>query len=217
MEPPGAWSAFKPVPPTSFGFTADIFWLRLGLKSASAETGETVVELRIPASKRWPGLRSERRGEGTGPQRPPASVVRTSAAAKGAELPAETGGGGGSRGFARVESRSSIILPVVVYGSLEAQANEAAKRDWLALAAVGFFGSLSCMGVVLGFIMRSRLQQINAVISLLLCAYFLLIDGSSAGLGLPFAAQLAIHASALGCVHEFPRRALHVRVHPSAV
>ena len=120
--------------------------------------------------------------------------------------------------FARVESRSSIILPVVVYGSPEAQANEAAKRDWLALAAVGFFGSLSCMSVVLGFIMRSRLQQINAVISLLLCAYFLLVDGVLGQARTAFRVATGdARDHALDCVHEFPGRTLHVEVHPSAV
>ena len=31
-KPPGEWSAFKPGPTTSFGFTADTFWLRLRLQ-----------------------------------------------------------------------------------------------------------------------------------------------------------------------------------------
>jgi len=90
-----------------------------------------------------------------------------------------------------------MFMPVLVYGSSEAAANAAAKRDWLPLVVVGYFGSLFCMSVVLGFIMRSRLQQISAGISLLLCAYFLLIGGEWARLGLPFAAELAMKPTML--------------------
>ena len=197
-EPPGAWSAFKPGPPTSFGFTGDIFWLRLRLRSALADSAEAVVELDNPRVEKvdWFALRNGevKQRELNGNQRPSSGPLPRPRVpsfrlklAVGEEVEV----------FARVESRSSIILPVLVYASPEAQANQAVKRDWLALAAAGFFGCLFCLGVVLGFITRSRLQQINAVISLLLCAYFLLIDGSWARLGLPFAAELAMHPTLL--------------------
>ena len=203
-KPPGAWSAGKPGSPTSFGFTPDAFWLRLRLKSAFADASEIVVELDNPRLETvdWFALRKgevrERELDGnqrasSGPPPHPRSPSFRLKLAAGEEVEV----------FARVESRSSIILPVVVYGSLEAQANEAAKRDWVALAAAGFFASFACISVVLGFTLRSRLQQINALISLLLCAYFLLVDGSWARLGLPFASQLAMHATMIliACMH----------------
>ncbi|MGO9585500.1 MAG: 7TM-DISM domain-containing protein [Limisphaerales bacterium] len=197
-KPPGAWSAFKPGSPTSFGFTPDVFWLRLGLRSAFADTSEIVVELDNPRIEDvdWFALRKGevRERELNGNQRPSsARLPRPRAPSFRLKLAA----GEEVEILARVESRSSMILPVLVYGSPEAQANAAAKRDWVALAAAGFFGSLFCLSVVLGFILRSRLKQINAVISLLLCAYFLLVDGSWARLGLPFAAELAMHPTLL--------------------
>ena len=90
-----------------------------------------------------------------------------------------------------------MLLPVVVYGSPESEANEAAKSDWLPLAAAGCFGGLFCLSVVLGFILRSRLHHCNAGISLLLCAYLLVVCGFYARLGLPFAAELAMHPTML--------------------
>ena len=58
-KPPGEWSEFKPGPPTSFGFTGDIFWLRLRLRSALAERGDAVVELHNPRLEKvdWFALR----------------------------------------------------------------------------------------------------------------------------------------------------------------
>ncbi len=190
--PPGDWFAFQGEP-TSFGFTSDIFWLRLPLKSALAQSGDVVVELANSRMEKvdWYALRhgEVKDKEFNGNQRPsygplprarePSFRVRL-AAGEQVEI------------LARVESRTSMFLPVLVHGSPESQANEAAKRDWLALAVTGYFGSVFCLSVVLGFILRSRLLQINALISLLLCAYFLLVDGSWARLGLPFAAELAM-------------------------
>lgn len=195
---PGQWLSFKPGPSTSFGFTGDVFWLRLRLKSAFAESREVVAELDNPRLELvdWFALRdgkviitelsgNQRPSSGTRP-RPRNPSFRLKLAA-GEEVDV----------LARVESRSSIILPVFVYGSPEAAANEAAKGDWLALAVTGFFGSLLFLSVVLGFILSSRLQQINAVIALLLCAYFLVIGGTWARLGLPFAAELAMQPTML--------------------
>jgi hypothetical protein len=98
-----------------------------------------------------------------------------------------------------------MFMPVIVYGSPEAAANDAAKGDWLALAVTGYFGSIFGLSVLLGFIQRSRLQQINALVSLLLCAYFLLVGGGWARLGLPFAAELAMKPTMLliGCADFF--------------
>jgi hypothetical protein len=187
------WSTFQAGSPTSFGFTADIFWLRLRLRSALTEGVEAVVALDNSRIEKvdWFGLRQGevQERELNGNQRPSLGPVpRPRVPSFRLRLAA----GEEVEVVARVESRSSMILPVLVYGSPEVQANAGAKRDWLALAVVGFFGSLFCLSVVLGFIMRSRLQQINAGISLLLCAYFLLIDGSWARLGLPLASELAM-------------------------
>ena len=99
--------------------------------------------------------------------------------------------------LARIETRSSVLVPVLVYGSPEAAANDAAKSDWLALAEVGTFGSLSVLSTVMGLILRNRLQAINALLSLLLCAYFLLIGGFWARLGLPWASALAMQPTML--------------------
>ena len=197
-KPPGEWSAFKPGPPTSFGFTADTFWLRLRLRSALVESSEVVVELDNSRIEKvdWFGLRKGevKEHQSSGNQRPPSGPPPHP---RGPSFRLKLAAGEEVEVFARVESRSSMILPVLVYGSPEVQANEAAKRDWLVLAVVGFFGSLSCLSVVLGFIMRSRLQQINAAISLLLCAYFLLVGGSWARLGLPFASELTMQPTML--------------------
>jgi hypothetical protein len=197
-KPPDTWLAFNPGNRTSFGFTSDIFWLRLRMRSALGESGEVVVELDNSRMEKvdWFALRNsgvkERASNGnqrpaSGPlPRPRAPDFRLKLAA-GEEVEV----------FARVEARSSMFLPLLVYGCPELQANEAAKHDWLALLVTGYFGGIFCLSVILGFIMRSRLQQINAVISLLLCAYFLLIDGSWARLGLPFATELAMHPTML--------------------
>jgi sensor histidine kinase YesM len=189
---PDEWSAFKGRS-ASFGYTRDIFWLRLRLRSALVENAESVVVLDTARMERvdWFAFRNgelkEQELNGNqhlkfGPRprsREPSFRVKLAA---GEEVEV----------LARVETRTSMHLPVLVYGSVEAEANEVAKRDWLALAVAGYFGSMVCLSVVLGFILRSRLLQINAAVSLLLCAYFLLIDGSWARLGLPFAAELAM-------------------------
>ena len=197
-KPPGAWLAVKPGRPTSFGFTSDIFWLRLRLRSALAESSEAVVELDNSRIEKvdWFAMRNgEVRGrELNGNQRPSQGPLPRP---REPSFKVKLAAGEEVEVFARVESRTSMFLPVLVYGSTEAAANEAAKRDWLVLAVAGYFGSLFSLCVVLGFIMRSRLLQINAVISLLLCAYFLLVDGAWARLGLPFAAELAMHPTML--------------------
>jgi hypothetical protein len=198
VKPLGAWSAFKPGSPTSFGFTSDIFWLRLRLKSAFGDSSEVVVELDNPRMERvdWFALRNGevKEQERNGNQRSsPGPLPRPSVPSFRLRLAA----GEEVEVFARVESRTSMSLPVLVYGSPAAQANEAAKRDWLVLGVAGYFSGIFCLSLVLGFIMRSRLQQINALISLLLCAYFLLIGGSWARLGLPLAAELAMKPTML--------------------
>ena len=74
-QPPAAWSAFRPGAPTSFGFTEDVFWLRLRLKAVPIFSGEVVVVLDNSRMERvdWFALRngevSER--ELNGNQRPP--------------------------------------------------------------------------------------------------------------------------------------------------
>ncbi len=197
-KPPGAWSAAKPGRPTSFGFTSDIFWLRLRLRSAFAESSEAVVELDNSRIEKvdWFAMRNgEVRGrELNGNQRPSQGPLPRP---REPSFKVKLAAGEEVEVFARVESRTSMFLPVLVYGSPEAAANEAAKRDWLVLAVAGFFSSLFGLCVVLGLIMRSRLLQINAAISLLLCAYFLLVDGAWARLGLPFAAKLTMHPTML--------------------
>lgn len=193
-KPPGAWSAFKPGAPTSFGFTEDVFWLRLRLKAVPAFSGEVVVVLDNSRMERvdWFALRNGevKVRELNGNQRPSAAPLPRP---KVPSFRVKLAAGEEVEVLARVESRASMLLPVVVYGSAESEANEAAKSDWLPLAAAGCFGGLFCLSVVLGFILRSRLHHYNAGISMLLCAYLLVVGGFWARLGLPFAAELAMH------------------------
>jgi anti-sigma regulatory factor (Ser/Thr protein kinase) len=190
---PESWTAFKPGIPTSFGFTADAFWLRLRLRCALPESCETVVELDNSRIERvdWFALRNGNvmKRELAGNQHPFTGPVPRP---RGASFRLKLAPGEELDVYARVESRSAIIVPFLVYGSPEVQANEAARRDWLALAGVGFFGSLFCTSIFLGAILRNRLHLINALIALLLCGYYLLVDGSWGRLGLPFASELVM-------------------------
>ena len=193
-RPAGDWSALKPGRLTSFGFTSDVYWLRLRVRCAGAAAGEVLVLLENSRLEKvdWFLVRNGevRERERSGNQRSRAeSKLQTRIPAFDVDLRA----GEEAEILLRVDSRTSMYFPLRVYGSLVAHTNEALRREGPGLMFVGFAASLFCLNLILGVILRSRLHLINALLVGLLTVYFLLYGGYWSWLGLPFGPELTLH------------------------
>ena len=193
-RPAGDWFALPPGRLASFGFTSAVYWLRLRVRCADPEVGAVLLLLDNARLERvdWFAVRNGavREWELGGNQR---SLAESKLQTRMPTFAVRLGAGEAAEILLRVDTRTSMYLPLRVYGSLAALANEMATREGLGLVFMGFAASLYCLSLILGWILRSRLHLIGALMVGLLTVYFLLYGGYWSWLGLPFGPQLAMH------------------------
>jgi len=189
--PAREWFAPNRSDSPAFGFSADVFWLRFGLRCGAAEAMRAIIELRITRFEKldWFVVRDGaiRETEAAGNLRPRTALrLQTRMPA----FPVDLRPGEQVVVYLRAQTETSISFPLAVYSSFESFTDTLVRREAAGFAFGGVALAIFCLSLVFGFLMRNRLFFLSALVVTLLSLYFALQGGYWTWLRLPLASYM---------------------------
>ncbi len=175
----------------SFGYSSDVFWLRLQLRNGASEAVRAIVELRATRFEKldWFAVREGRvaETEAAGNLRPRGALkLATRLPAFAVDLrPGEE-----AAVYLRAETETLIMFPLAVHAGFESFASALVRGEAAGFAFGGLAATILCLSLLLGVLLRRRLFFVNALCALALSLYFAILSGYWTWLGLPLGTWL---------------------------